>query len=68
MKVGHTIASESIFGEGLMAHCMALTAAASDARMAGCTLAAMSNSGSGNQGITVTMPVVAAAEKYGSSR
>jgi L-cysteine desulfidase len=47
---------------------MAVTAAASDARMAGCTLPAMSNSGSGNQGITVTMPVIAAADKLGSSQ
>ena len=45
---------------------MALTAAASDARMAGCTLPAMSNSGSGNQGITVSMPVIAYAERYGT--
>ena len=43
---------------------MALTAAASDARMAGCTLPAMSNSGSGNQGITVSMPIIAYALKY----
>jgi L-cysteine desulfidase len=34
------------------------TSAASDARMGGATLPAMSNSGSGNQGITATMPVV----------
>ena len=47
-----------------MSYAMSLTAAASDARMAGCTLAAMSNSGSGNQGITVTMPVIAYAKKY----
>ena len=33
--------------------------------MAGCTLPAMSNSGSGNQGITVTMPVIAYAIKHG---
>jgi len=32
--------------------------------MAGCTLPAMSNSGSGNQGITVSMPVIAYAIKY----
>ncbi|HDR2820041.1 TPA: serine dehydratase subunit alpha family protein [Enterobacter bugandensis] len=38
------------------------TSAASDARMGGATLPAMSNSGSGNQGITATMPVVVAAE------
>ena len=44
-----------------------ILAAASDARMAGCTLAAMSNSGSGNQGITVTMPVIAYSLRYGCS-
>jgi len=43
---------------------MGMTAAASDARMAGSTLPAMSNSGSGNQGITVSMPVIAYALKY----
>lgn len=37
------------------------TAAAIDARMAGCSLPAMTNSGSGNQGITATIPVVVAA-------
>lgn len=39
------------------------TAAAVDARMAGCALPAMTNSGSGNQGITATMPVVVAARE-----
>lgn len=38
------------------------SAAASDARMGGATLPAMSNSGSGNQGIVATMPVVVVAE------
>ena len=55
----------SVFGSSVMTYAMAATAAASDARMAGCTLPAMSNSGSGNQGITVTMPVIAVAEKMG---
>jgi len=70
LQVGRTIQSgdhRNVFGHGLLTHCMAMTAAASDARMAGCTLPAMSNSGSGNQGITVTMPVVAAAEQLMSS-
>lgn len=70
LQVGRTLLdsrNKGIFGEGLMNACMALTAAASDARMAGCTLPAMSNSGSGNQGITVSMPVVAAARELGSS-
>jgi len=71
LKVGKTIRNtihSGTFGEGLLTYSMALTAAASDARMAGCTLPAMSNSGSGNQGITVTMPVIAAAEKLASTR
>ena len=67
MRVGHTIMSEKyrqVFGSDFMSYAMAMTAAASDARMAGCTLPAMSNSGSGNQGITVTMPVIAYSLKY----
>lgn len=48
-------------------YAMALTAAASDARMSGALLPAMSNSGSGNQGITAMMPVLATAEKLGSN-
>ena len=66
LKVGKTILARehsSVFGSSVMTYAMAATAAASDARMAGCTLPAMSNSGSGNQGITVTMPVIAVAEK-----
>lgn len=65
--VGRTIMRdrEKTFGDSFLTYAMALTAAASDARMAGCTLPAMSNSGSGNQGITVSMPVIAYAEHYG---
>lgn len=54
-----------VFGDDFMSFAMGMTAAASDARMAGCKLPAMSNSGSGNQGITVSMPVIAYAMKYG---
>lgn len=70
LRVGHSISLEynrEVFGEDFLSYAMSLTAAASDARMAGCTLAAMSNSGSGNQGITVTMPVIAYSLKYGTS-
>lgn len=70
LRVGQAIcasANREVFGEDFLSYAMALTAAASDARMAGCTLAAMSNSGSGNQGITVTMPVIAYSIKYGTS-
>ena len=71
LKVGKTILARehsNVFGSSIMTYAMAATAAASDARMAGCTLPAMSNSGSGNQGITVTMPVIAVAEKMGVSQ
>ncbi|MBR2608671.1 MAG: serine dehydratase subunit alpha family protein [Bacteroidales bacterium] len=70
LRVGHSIRLEynrEVFGDDFLSYAMSLTAAASDARMAGCTLAAMSNSGSGNQGITVTMPVIAYSLKYGTS-
>ena len=45
----------------------AWAAAGSDARMAGCSLPVVINSGSGNQGITITMPVVVYAEALGAS-
>ena len=43
----------------------AYTAAASDARMGGAPLPAMTNSGSGNQGIVATVPVTVAADYAG---
>ncbi len=46
----------------------AKAAAASDARMGGCELPVIINSGSGNQGITVCVPVVEYAMELGSSR
>lgn len=70
LRVGKTIACRKhsdVFGDSILTYAMAATAAASDARMAGCTLPAMSNSGSGNQGITVTMPVISVAEKMNVS-
>lgn len=45
----------------------AAAAAGSDARMNGCTLPVVINSGSGNQGITVSVPVVEYAKSIGSS-
>jgi L-cysteine desulfidase len=50
-----------LLSDDLMTLAMRLSSAASDARMDGAMLPAMSNSGSGNQGIAATMPVVAAA-------
>lgn len=42
----------------------AFAAAGSDARMNGCSLPVVINSGSGNQGITVTMPIKVYADEY----
>ncbi|WP_162046682.1 L-cysteine desulfidase family protein [Vibrio taketomensis] len=54
--------SRGLLSGGLLTEVLARTSAASDARMDGAMKPAMSNSGSGNQGIAATMPVVAAAE------
>lgn len=47
---------------------LSYTAAACDARMAGAMIPVMSNSGSGNQGISATLPVLIYAEDQGKSR
>lgn len=68
-QVGLTMEnSEDVYGRSIYSKVVARTAAACDARMAGCSLAVMSNSGSGNQGIAATMPVVTYAEQTGASR
>lgn len=55
------------FGDTPIRHLLAMTSAACDARMGGATVPVMSNSGSGNQGITATLPVVCYAEEVGAS-
>ena len=49
-------------GDSSYTHMLRLTAAACDARMDGAMIPEMSNSGSGNQGIAATLPVVSFAE------
>jgi L-cysteine desulfidase len=68
LQVGKTIYSGDVDNPGkamsqITNYAVALTASGSDARMAGAMLPVMSNSGSGNQGICCTVPVVAVAEK-----
>lgn len=58
---------EEVFGNTILGHMMAYTSAACDARMAGAPIPVMSNSGSGNQGITATMPVVTYAKDINAS-
>ncbi len=54
--------NQGLLSDGLLTQVLMRTTAASDARMGGATLPAMTNSGSGNQGISATMPVVVVAE------
>lgn len=47
--------------------CKARAAAGSDARMSGCPLPVVICSGSGNQGLTVSMPIITTAEELGKT-
>lgn len=61
VETGRILMSNSINAMGLnrvRLQARAAAAAGSDARMSGCSLPVVINSGSGNQGITVTMPIV----------
>lgn len=69
LQVGRTIDGnirKRLMSDDVATLAVKLTAAASDARMDGVMMPVMSNSGSGNQGITCTMPVVAFAMRLGS--
>lgn len=54
--------AQGLLGRDLMNDVIIRTVAASDARMGGAPLPAVTNSGSGNQGISATMPVVVVAD------
>ena len=58
---------EGILGDDLLNNAMMITAAASDARMAGVKMPVMSSNGSGNHGITAILPIVAYNKKFPQS-
>lgn len=65
-KLGKTLTrplGKGIMGDTIFSHIISSTALACDARMAGAMIPVMSNSGSGNQGICATLPVVKFAEE-----
>lgn len=71
LSVGKTIKKSIEAGhlcEDLSSVSMMWTASAVDSRMAGCELPAMSNTGSGNQGIAATVPVAAVGKKLNKDR
>lgn len=62
-QVGQTLLSD-FDAKSVKLRAKAYAAAGSDARMSGCPLPVVINSGSGNQGITVSLPVVQYAREY----
>ena len=60
-QIGKTILGN--WGHDVRTEACAAAAAGSDARMSGCPLPVVINSGSGNQGITVSVPVMVYAEE-----
>ena len=65
-RLGKTMCSplgKGIMGDSIFSKILSRTSCACDARMAGAMIPVMSNSGSGNQGICTTMPVVVFAEE-----
>ena len=71
---GHTVSQtfagefgKRFLGDSVYTHMLAMTAAACDARMDGAMIPVMSNSGSGNQGLSATLPVVSFAKDMQNS-
>ena len=65
-QLGKTMCSplgKGIMGDSIFAKILSKTSCACDARMSGAMVSVMTNSGSGNQGICTTMPVVVFAEE-----
>lgn len=65
LNIGKTLKDQIEKGEiasDMITQALIVTCAGADARMAGAPLSVVSNSGSGNQGITATMPVVTVAK------
>ena len=66
-QVGNMLKDDNkrpMVGDGTLAHVMAYTCSACDARMSGAPVPVMSNSGSGNQGIAATVPVAVYARDH----
>jgi L-cysteine desulfidase len=61
VSVGKTLLEN--YGSDVTVRARAMAAAGSDARMSGCSLPVVINSGSGNQGITVSVPVIEYAKE-----
>ncbi|MDY3282523.1 L-cysteine desulfidase family protein [Dysosmobacter sp.] len=65
-NIGKVLLSSN--GNDIRTRAKARAAAGSDARMNGCELPVVINSGSGNQGLTASLPVIEYAKELGSDR
>lgn len=65
-QVGKTLMH--VWGKNVITRACAWAAAGSDARMGGCSLPVVINSGSGNQGLTVSLPLIVYAEEWEVSK
>ena len=61
-QIGKTLMH--IWGKSITTRACARAAAGSDARMGGCSMPVVINSGSGNQGMTVSLPVIVYADEW----
>ncbi len=71
LEIGRTIEKEieeGLRSDDVINYAMMISSSAADARMGGADFPVVSNSGSGNQGIASSMPIVAAAERLHASR
>ena len=66
VNVGSTL--RQIYGDDIKVRAKAAAAAGSDARMSGCVMPVVINSGSGNQGMTVSLPVIEYAREMNASK
>jgi len=66
LNIGNAVLE--VYGDSVWARIRANAAAGSDARMNGCGMPVVINSGSGNQGMTASLPLVLYAESMGSGK
>lgn len=58
----------NVYGDSVQVKARAMAAAGSDARMSGCELPVIINSGSGNQGMSASLPVIVYAKELRCSK
>ncbi len=60
--------NNGLYGKDIRNKCVSFASAGSDARMSGCSLPVMTTSGSGNQGMTASLPIIKYCEEKNLSK